>query len=99
MARKRTTKTRRIYPSAAGAESKGRLLTGPILGPIGNLICDATDPDTGSTTFELLAAEIGTTQPTLRRILTGAVDPRASVLSKIADHFGLSLQPVPKSRR
>ena len=107
MARKRTKQTKRTGPTAAprtGANRShrpnpldleaGRNLTGPILGPIGQVICDAVDPSTGEESFLSLAESIGTSRQNLQRLISGSVDPKASVLSLIADHFGLSLQPV-----
>ena len=84
----------RFHPPAPEVLQFGRDLPGPILGPIGRLICDAVDPATGTESLTSLAAAAGTTQPTLTRILAGAVDPKASVLGKLADHFGVSLQPA-----
>ncbi|NBW11364.1 MAG: XRE family transcriptional regulator [Caulobacteraceae bacterium] len=88
----------RFHPPSPEALASGRALPGPILGPIGQAICRAVDPATGTESLMSLAAAAGTTQPTLTRILAGKVDPKASVLSKLADHFGLVLQRARKPR-
>ena len=69
-------------------------LDGPILGPIGQRIVQQIE---SGRSVSQIAAEIGTTQATLWRTLMHQTDPKESLLRKVCEHLGLSLQPEGKA--
>jgi transcriptional regulator with XRE-family HTH domain len=67
---------------------------GPILGPLGNAIACAIDPDTGSDNISSIADQTGISHATLSRFIAGKTNLSGNNLNALAAHFGLILVPV-----
>jgi len=92
----RSSLTLPVYgrPMSPKSLARCRRWDGPILGPLGNAIACAIDPDTGADNISSIAERTGISHATLSRFIAGKTHLSGDNLNALAAHFGMVLVPI-----